>query len=569
MSLLLNYLIEDLILQNINFLNHRLFISNSILSITGKIDQNKNLFQSKSKRFSIALNGEIYNYRELQRKFLKVNYFKTEEFTDTEVLVNLHDLILTSKVPKLLNGMFAYVIYDIKKNNLIISNDVQGEKNLYYYNDDNFFIVSSTPKSILKFIGRTNLNTDVLKSYFTTRHYMPLNETCFSKINLFKNGILIDYDLKNKSFKEKIYDDPSNWISYEKYNFLNKLKKHELFEFFEEKLSDQSKLMIPKRNFGSIVSGGIDSSLQTAIISKFSKPKINLAINHTRKDRIISENLHEFEKYLNNKISIYDANEKTYNNNALKAYEIISSPMQTHDLPSRIQLSKEFKNNNCKVFFSADGCDELFGGQQIYKKSFTSKNFNFKINNSPYTKLNSPEIKFESFNNKSKKFILDKQWSKIFNKYKFLNKKERNIQTSLYLDYFIQSINVANRSNDLICCNFSIEPRNIFIQKNILKLIINLPLKYKYNFNVKNEKFMQKNILKVLFSKYFTKSLIKTKEGFSGYPNDLKKKIKFKDYKYVKEFLEINSISNNINKPLEWKFINLEIFLENYVKNRY
>ena len=45
-------------------------------------------------------------------------------------------------------------------------------------------------------------------------------------------------------------------------------------------------------------------------------------------------------------------------------------------------------------YFSADGCDELFGGQQIYKKSFTSKNFNFKINNSPYTKLNSPEIKF-------------------------------------------------------------------------------------------------------------------------------------------------------------------------------
>ena len=127
--------------------------------------------------------------------------------------------------------MFAYVIYDIKKNNLIISNDVQGEKNLYYYNDDNFFIVSSTPKSILKFIGRTNLNTDVLKSYFTTRHYMPLNETCFSKINLFKNGILIDYDLKNKSFKEKIYDDPSNWISYEKYNFLNKLKNTNYLSF--------------------------------------------------------------------------------------------------------------------------------------------------------------------------------------------------------------------------------------------------------------------------------------------------------------------------------------------------
>ena len=80
---------------------------------------------------------------------------------------------------------------------------------------------------------------------------------------------------------------------------------------------------------------------------------------------------------------------------------------------------------------------------------------------------------------------------------------------------------------------------------------------------------MQKNILKVLFSKYFSKTLIKTKEGFSGYPNDLKKKIKYKDYKYVKEFLEINNISNNINKSLEWKLINLEFFLENYVENRY
>ena len=47
-------------------------------------------------------------------------------------------------------------------------------------------------------------------------------------------------------------------------------------------------------------------------------------------------------------------------------------------------------------------------------------------------------------------------------------------------------------------CSFNgIEPRNIFIQKNIIKEFINLPLKYKINFNAKNRKFILKNILKI------------------------------------------------------------------------
>ena len=60
----------------------------------------------------------------------------------------------------------------------------------------------------------------------------------------------------------------------------------------------------------------------------------------------------KFEKYLHQKINIIDINEKIYKQKTLKAYSIISSPMQTHDLPSRIFLSENFKKNDCKVFFS-------------------------------------------------------------------------------------------------------------------------------------------------------------------------------------------------------------------------
>jgi len=180
------------------FLNKRLFISNSILSITGKPSKKSELFTSSSGNYSISFNGEIYNFKDLKEKFLKLNHIKSKELTDTEILVRLHDVIKDSEIPKLLNGMFSYVVFDEKNNKMIISNDIQGEKNLYYYEDENFFIVSSIPKSIIKFIENVNLDINSLKSYFSTRHYMPLEKTCFENISLFKNGTFASYNIKNK-----------------------------------------------------------------------------------------------------------------------------------------------------------------------------------------------------------------------------------------------------------------------------------------------------------------------------------------------------------------------------------
>ena len=123
--------------------------------------------------------------------------------------------------------------------------------------------------------------------------------------------------------------------------------------------------------------------------------------------------------------------------------------------------------------------------------------------------------------------------------------------------------NVANKSNDLICCSNSVEPRNIFIQKNILKILINLPLKHKFNLNEKNKSYVQKGILKKIFVKYFTKNLLLRKEGFSGYPNSVKKHIKDKSFKKIKKILKIKirKFYNVIPKDLEWKLINLTLFL--------
>ena len=82
----------------------------------------------------------------------------TNDTTDTKILINLYENLNSNLIPKLLNGMFAYVMYDKLKDKLTIVNDVQGDKNLYYYDDDNILLISSTIQAFLNFRKKFRIN---------------------------------------------------------------------------------------------------------------------------------------------------------------------------------------------------------------------------------------------------------------------------------------------------------------------------------------------------------------------------------------------------------------------------
>lgn len=393
---------------------------------------------------------------------------------------------------------------------------------------------------------------------------MPLGQNSIKDVITFSPGTISEYCLNKKKLSTKTYEDPLNWIEEKKYNRFKKFSEEEAIEYLDYHLNEEAKLMIPETKFGCIVSGGIDSSLQSAIISKYKTPNKYFTIDHGSKDHIMRE-IENFNAYFKKKIKKIKLYQKEYISLAKKCYKIVSSPLFTHDLPARLKISNYFKNENCKVFFSADGCDELFGGQQIYNIVFKG-DYNYKINQSPYSSTFIEENTKDKYQNNLIKF-----WKKTLNRYGFIkDKKERNIQSSLFMDYFVQSINVANRSNDLISCNNSVEPRNIFISKRIIKIILNLPLHYKLNLNRENIIMGQKKILKKIFSKYFDKKLIFKKAGFSGFPNSLKYKNNMypltrdmiginqkKLYKYKKSYYD----KKNFLRDMEWKLINTENFL--------
>lgn len=535
------------------FEKENLFISNTVLSITGEDKKNRKLLRSKSKRFVISFNGEIYNYKDFQKNH------ENKKNTDTKTLVDLYDSYSSKVIPNMLNGMYVYAVYDNLKKNVQIVNDPQGEKNLYYYNDENYFIASSKISTIIKVIKTYSLNESAIKNYFLTRHYMPFEETCFSGIRIFKNAHIYKYSINSNKIKASVVNEPINWISKKKYLQFKKMKEVDVINFFEDQIINQLKLMIPNKRFGCIVSGGVDSSLQSKLVNTLACSSLNLALDFGSKDPIM-RSLYRFNNFFDKKIVKKRVDQKLYKKLANKCYDVVSSPLQTHDLPGRYYLSKIFKKNKCKVFFSADGCDELFGGQQVYLKCFKKK-FNSDKNSSPYSSI--VKNKMIDLNQKKIKSFLNGKWKEINKKYSFIKSlRERSIQSSLYLDYFLQSISVANRSNDLICCENSVEPRNVFIQKNILKIILNLPLKYKFNENANEKLFKQKYILKKIFIKYFPKNLIFKKSGFSGYPNSLKEKKIFAKSKLINTFL-LNK-NRHIARDLEWKIINTEGFLNKY-----
>ena len=96
------------------FFNGSLYVANTILSITGKKSNNNKLISSFSGRYKITFNGEIYNYKELQQVYLR-NKNLSKQITDTQVLINLYENVSSEKIPRIINGMFAYVVYDTQK----------------------------------------------------------------------------------------------------------------------------------------------------------------------------------------------------------------------------------------------------------------------------------------------------------------------------------------------------------------------------------------------------------------------------------------------------------------------
>ena len=314
--------------------------------------------QSEDLNYTIVFNGEIYNYLEL-KKDLQNSGFSFHTNSDTEVILNLYRKYGAECAVRL-NGIFAFSIWDDIKKELYVARDHVGVKPLYYYNDANVLVFSSEIKAILKSGHvKAQCNYHLVPEYFVFRQVAG-ESTLFKDIYALLPGSYMV--LRNNSD-----------VSITKYWDINAVNKSKNLSF-QDALSRLSGLleqsiemqMMSDVPLGTFCSGGIDSSLVTAIAARKAHSSINtfsvgfneLAFDETRYARMVSE------KYGTSH------HELRLNNNEFTEY--YRKMIWQNDLPLNYpnsvlifaisKLAKQFVT----VVLTGEGADELFGGYPRY-----------------------------------------------------------------------------------------------------------------------------------------------------------------------------------------------------------
>ena len=236
---------------------------------------------SKDKRFIIIFNGEIYNHLELRNKITELNNVQWKTRCDTESLLNLIINLGMTNTLKIVEGMFAFVLYDKLNNNLYLVRDRAGEKPLYISCQKNFFAFSSDLKFFFDIPGYDKSINQIALNKYLKLNYIPNPYTIFNNTFKIPPASVLEIDLNKYIFKNfNSFNDlvNSESVNYKKWwwldvknvfknkKFLNYNKSKELTHNLL-KNSIQSQL-ISDVPLGVFLSGGIDSSIVTSILSK-------------------------------------------------------------------------------------------------------------------------------------------------------------------------------------------------------------------------------------------------------------------------------------------------------------
>ena len=230
------------------------------------LDNGRQPMISSDKNFVMVFNGEIYNYKELQQK-LRSEGIYTKTNSDSEVLL---ESFMKWGVDSLnfINGMFAFVIYDLKKNKIYLVRDRFGIKPLYYTLNSKHFIFSSEIKSIINSnLINAEPNYKSISSYLSFR-YPYGTGTFFDHINQVDPGEIIELE-NNKIIKKKYWELPRP-------NYSKDLGESYYLEKLQDTFNDVIKdHMVSDVPVGGLLSGGLDSSLIVALMSNNCKKNFN------------------------------------------------------------------------------------------------------------------------------------------------------------------------------------------------------------------------------------------------------------------------------------------------------
>jgi asparagine synthase (glutamine-hydrolysing) len=455
--------------------------------------------------YTITYNGEIYNYLELRNELesLGVNFISQ---TDTEVILQSYIYWGESCINKF-NGMWAFAIYNPKKQEVFCSRDRFGIKPFFYTVFDNRLYFASEIKAFLQIKEwESKLNISIAYDFLAHSLVSHTNETFLNGVFDLRGGHNLKIDLSNGNYS--IY----KYYSYE-YNSNNnsQFSEKEHLEYFEQLFKNAVKLSLRSDvKVGSALSGGLDSSTIVSIVNTFLKTNSDqknqecVSAIYSNEDKGIDESefIDILSNYLNLKVHKTEPNWEHLMTNLDKLIWHQDEPFPTLSIYAQYSVFEIAANNNLKVMLDGQGADEIFAGYESFYEGY----FKELISDNPLNIFQA----FIGYVRKHKKFPLNKIAEKIFLKSNF-NFGFRN-KFSLAAKPFIRQnkFTVRGMSEDYLenfglhsllkyedrnSMTFSVESRVPFLDYRVVEYALNL----KTNLKIKNG--IRKFILRESFRK--------------------------------------------------------------------
>lgn len=286
---------------------------------------------------TLMCNGEIYNFIEL----INENKFNTKSKSDCEVILHMYKKYGIEKTIKSLDGVFAFILIDSNINKIFIGRDPIGIRSLYIgETSDKHLSIASECKCLTEICGHIEA--------FPPGKYVVINDdTSDRTLDSLSYQTYYDYVYPNKHFD-----------------------KTEILRQIRDKLDAAvEKRLISDRPIGCLLSGGLDSSLITALVAKrFNKGELStFSIGFEGSEDI--KYARKVAEYLGTRHYEYIVTE----NVMIQAVEEVIKSIETYDITTirastpMYLLSKYIKNNtDITVLFSGEGSDEASGSYMYF-----------------------------------------------------------------------------------------------------------------------------------------------------------------------------------------------------------
>ncbi|CCI24255.1 MULTISPECIES: asparagine synthase (glutamine-hydrolyzing) [Microcystis] len=510
---------------------------------------------NEDKSIVLVCNGEIFNYLELRDDLQKKGH-KFRTHTDVEVLIHLYEEYGCDFLNKL-NGQFAFALYDIKEQTLVLARDQMGICPLFYTIVEQNLIFGSEIKAILEHpLVVPEVDLTGLDQILTFPGLIS-PRTMFKNIQSLKSGhylILKDCQIKIREYWDLDYPKIGESPVYRSEIYYTE----RLQELLKQSISYRLQADVP---VGLYLSGGLDSSLIAAMVQEM-RPDYQIdSFSIGFEDKNICESYYRdiLLRQLNFRHHEIRFNEQSIGESLGKAIYHAECPLKETYNTASLALSSCANRHNIKAILAGEGADELFAGYVGYRFEQAQQNQAFSTNsNYNLETILEEELSLKVWGDnqlfyernlyayqETKLALYSAKLREQFYQFDCLNfevvdhekiKNRHHLHKRSYLDFKLRLSDhlVADHGDRMALAN-SVEARYPFLDIHLVEFSTKIPPDLKLN------KLEEKYILKQIAKNLIPLEIIH-REKFAfhtqGSPNILKQNIEYIDYLLSSEVIK-------------------------------